>query len=415
MNILLINSNRYRTPPVPPLSLEHIAASIGESHHTCNVLDLCFSESPIPDIDTAMSRFSPDIVGITIRNIDTVIYLNNVFFLDEVKSFIDQIKKHDVPVILGGVGYSFIPENNLAYLGGDWGISGPGEQAIVSLLDTIDSGNAPEKGTVLNGWEYGFDPDLRVPRGEVIDYSPYIADRGLAGFETQKGCYGNCPYCMEARGAVMFRNPKRIVEELHDLASKGVTTFHLCDTAFNQDLDHCNAVLDEMIEHGPDISWALYLKSEPYSDELFRKLKQCGASMVTLSLPTGPNGLDHAAEQVRLARRHGLKMAVDLLMGFPGQTVESVTRTIERLREIQPETVGIMSTIRLYPHLPVTKQIISSKQHRENIFGETDGNPDFIRPVFYEWLSADMLRDIIGDDPLFKIEGFERTSNYERI
>jgi len=220
---------------------------------------------------------------------------------------------------------------------------------------------------------------------------------------------------MEARGDVRFRNPKRIVEELHDLVMKGITTFHLCDTAFNQDLDHCDAVLDEMIMHGPEISWALYLKSEPYSDDLFRKLKQSGASMVTLSLPTGPNGLDHAAEQVRLARRHGLKMAVDLLTGFPGETVESVITTIERLREIRPETVGIMSTLRLYPHLPVTRQITGSEEHRSNIFGEVEDNPDLIRPVFYEWLSVDMLREIIGDDPLFKIEGFERTSNYERI
>ncbi len=415
MKILLISSNRYRTPPVPPLALEHLAAAIWESNHTCRVLDLCFSDTPETDIDTAIADFSPDIAGITIRNIDTVIHLNNVFFLDEIKTFVERIKSRNVPVILGGVGYSFIPSGNLAYLGADWGVSGPGEHAIVRLLDTISAGKAPDKGTIFDGWEYGFDPDIRVPRGEVIDYAPYLADRGIAGFETQKGCYGNCSYCMEARSAVIFRNPKRVVDELHDLAGKGVATFHLCDTAFNQNLEHCNAVLDEMIEHAPDISWALYLKSEPYSDEMFRKLKQSGASLVTLSLPTGPNGLDHAAEQVRIARRHGLKMAVDLLTGFPGETIESVRNTIGRLRKIRPETVGVMSTLRLYPHLPVTQQITSSEQHRKHMFGEADNNPDFIRPVFYEWLSVDMLREIIGDDPLFKIEGFERTSNYERI
>jgi len=379
------------------------------------VLDLCFSDTPEADIETAVREYSPDIAGITIRNIDTVIHLNNVFFLDEIKTFVDTVKSLGVPVVLGGVGYSFIPAGNLGYLGADWGISGPGENAIVSLLDNIGSGNAPDTGTVLDGWGYGFDPDLRVRRGEVIDYAPYLSNRGLAGFETQKGCYELCSYCMEARGNVRVRNPIRIGEELHDLAAKGVTTFHLCDTAFNQDLDHCNAVLDEMIANGPEISWALYLKSAPYSDELFHKLKQSGVSMVTLSLPTGPDGLDHAAEQVRLARKHGLKMAVDLLTGFPNETVESVTETIEQFREIRPETVGVMSTLRLYPHLPVTKRIAGSEKHRAVMSGEIEDNPDFIRPVFYEWLSVDKLREIIGDDPLFKIEGFERTSNYERI
>ena len=291
MKILLINANRYRTPPVPPLALEHLASTIGESNHECRVLDLCFSDTPEADIDATIAEYSPDIAGITIRNIDTVIHLNNVFFLDEVKSFVDMVKAHGVPVLLGGVGYSFIPSGNLAFLGADWGISGPGEYAIVSFLDSMSDGKTPEKSTVLDGWEYGFDPDLRVRRGEVIDYSKYIANRGIAGFETQKGCFEHCSYCMEARGAVRFRNPRRIMEELHDLAAKGVTTFHLCDTAFNQDLGHCNAVLDEMIANGPDISWALYMKSAPYSDDLFRKLKESGANMVTLSLPTGPDGL----------------------------------------------------------------------------------------------------------------------------
>ena len=38
-----------------------------------------------------------------------------------------------------------------------------------------------------------------------------------------------------------------------------------------------------------------------------------------------------------------------------------------------------------------------------------------IRPVFYNSITMDMLKELIGDDPLFKIEGFERTSNYERL
>jgi len=45
MKVLLINPNRYQSPPVPPLGLEYIAGSLEEKGHHAEVLDLCFSEN----------------------------------------------------------------------------------------------------------------------------------------------------------------------------------------------------------------------------------------------------------------------------------------------------------------------------------------------------------------------------------
>ncbi|MGQ9705373.1 MAG: hypothetical protein ACUVS1_12550 [Actinomycetota bacterium] len=42
-------------------------------------------------------------------------------------------------------------------------------------------------------------------------------------------------------------------------------------------------------------------------------------------------------------------------------------------------------------------------------------DPDFLRPVYYNWLDMERLQGLIGDDPLFRIEGLERRSNYERL
>jgi hypothetical protein len=157
------------------------------------------------------------------------------------------------------------------------------------------------------------------------------------------------------------------------------------------------------------------MKSAPYDDELFKLLKKSGANMITLSLPTGKNWLEHARKQCGIAKKHDLKLAVDLLVGLPGETIESVKRTISALSEIQPDTVGVNSTIRLFPEQSVAKKIARSTEYQKHLLGTVDDNPHFIKPVFYQHLSADKLREIIGDDPLFKIEGFDRTSNYERL
>lgn len=102
MKLLLINSNRYHTPPVPPLALEYLENAVRYSRHECRILDLCFADDPLEVLDREIDSFSPDITGITVRNIDTVIFENNVFFLDDIKLLADRIKTNGIPIVLGG-------------------------------------------------------------------------------------------------------------------------------------------------------------------------------------------------------------------------------------------------------------------------------------------------------------------------
>ena len=50
MRILLVNPNRYRTPPTPPLALEYLQAAISRTRHESALLDLCFSATVVADV-----------------------------------------------------------------------------------------------------------------------------------------------------------------------------------------------------------------------------------------------------------------------------------------------------------------------------------------------------------------------------
>jgi len=414
MKILLVNSNQYRTPPVPPLALEYLASALSESSHEYAVLDLCFEDDPAGAIDTAISEFHPDIAGFTVRNIDTVIYYNNVFFLDNIRALAGRVKAQGIPVILGGAGFTFMPEEIMRFIGADWGISGPGERALPRLLSRIEAGDPPAN-PILDGWRCAIDPDMPMTRGVDIDYPRYIAAGGLAGFQTQKGCYGSCEYCGEANGTVLFRRAGRVLDEIESLVSRGVRSFHLCDTEFNQDLYFCHQFLEGLIARDLDIRWAVYLKASPYDETLFRLLAKSGAGPVTLSVPTGPDSFRHTAEIVRMAHEHGIKLAVDYLCGFPGQRLEDIHREIDLLRGIGPDTVGVNAILRLGSNLGITAPILAEPEHQPYIIGDVAASEGFVLPVYYSRFDLYTLRSVVGDDPRFRIEGFERTSNYERL
>ena len=209
MRTLLINPNRYRTPPVPPIALEYLQSTLKGTRHQSRILDLCFAEDPAAALTEKAESFQPQVAGLTVRNIDTAVYGNNIFFLDEIKSLVDLLKKLGIPVILGGAGFSFNPRGVLEYLGAGWGVDGPGETALAGLLDSFEKA-APAEGTILDGWNLGVDPELSIEdRGAQIDYQTYLAQGGLVGFETQKGCFESCSYCLEGNGRVLSVIPGR--------------------------------------------------------------------------------------------------------------------------------------------------------------------------------------------------------------
>jgi len=108
-------------------------------------------------------RYS-DIIGFSIRNIDTSLFFDNKFFLDEYKKMIELVGNYNIPVVLGGSGFSASPDEILEYFKADFGIIGPGERAFPYFLKCWESSQLDTK--IINGWDYGLDNNLEVSRAK---------------------------------------------------------------------------------------------------------------------------------------------------------------------------------------------------------------------------------------------------------
>lgn len=414
MNVLLINPNRYKYPPVPPIGLEYLAGFLEQEGHSVELVDLCFSENVYADIDDALTSFNPHVVGITVRNVDTVLYHSNEFFLDEIKDIIKHIKSNtNLKVIIGGPGLLTNPEGIFKYLEADFAIVGPAEKTLIELLDDIENANYSRN--ILYG-DSGL--DFRCYRKPFkVNYKKYFELGGVAGFETHKGCSSSCVYCIEANSRVYFRNIPDVISEIKSFVDNGYNHFHLCDSEFNESLQFSIEFCTALKESGMNIRWAVYMKPAEFSKKLFKLMKEAGVYLITITVDTWKKCTEYwrdIEKFVFTAKPLGLKVAVDLLAGFPYESEDDTLEYLNTLRKLQPDSININTFIRLYKTLPITNLILKDPALRKNLLGNINDST-FIKPIFYNHLSTETVKQMIGRDPIFRIEGLERTVNYIRV
>jgi hypothetical protein len=126
MRVLFVSANKEEiNMPTYPLGLACVAEATQRAGHHVELVDLMGVTDPCSVLGEAIHGLHPEVVGISVRNIDDQNEQNPRFLLDQVREAIADCRRlSDAPIILGGAGYSIFPESALKYLGADMGIQG---------------------------------------------------------------------------------------------------------------------------------------------------------------------------------------------------------------------------------------------------------------------------------------------------
>ncbi|TFG07257.1 MAG: radical SAM protein [Promethearchaeota archaeon] len=418
LKILLVNPNMMQSPPVIPIGLEYLATSLEKYEHDVVLLDLCFNPSPIEELRYTLMKDKFDIVGLSIRNIDSCIYFNNDFYLSEFKELIEEIKNYNIPIILGGSGFSAMPNEILEYFQADYGIIGPAENAFHKFLVLWKKNEL--KRNIINGWNYGIDTAALPIRGKEIDYQKYMDKDGIIGFTTHSGCQNQCPYCIEANTKVTLKKIANIIKEIEGLVNQGYTHFHLCDSEFNSDLKYSIEFCKQLAQKSLPMKWTLYMKPFPYNEQLFQLLKDSNAYLITLSVDSDKRiqkqnnySQNDLAKIIDYSKKQGIDIAIDLLTGYPHEPIESTRNMLEFFRKTRPKTVGISFYFRIYSNTSLATLIKADKALQKRLSRPYTDKEDFLEPIFYNHLTREILEDLIAVDDLFRIAGLEAGVNYQ--
>lgn len=382
MRIALVNTNRIQ-PPIAPIGLDYLAEALNAAGHHADLLDLCWEPDPVEAIARFFAAASYHLVGVTLRNTDDCGYPDCHSFLPEFTAFIRAIRASTAAlVVVGGVGFSVMPERVLERSGADAGLWGEGEFIFPELATRLDRhreiGDLP--GLVLRqGSSWRRNP----PRMGALDTLPpmtrrwadnrrYFQRGGQAGFETRRGCPARCVYCADplAKGRrTRLRPPAAVVDEIECLLDQGIDHLHTCDGEFNLPANHALAVSREIARRGlgSRLRWYAYCAPRPFSRELARAMRAAGCAGINFGADHGDDamlnrlGRNYTGQDVinasRQAREQGMSVMLDLLLGSPGETEASLTRGIETIKQAAPDRVGVTVGIRVYEGTPLAQTL----------------------------------------------------------
>ncbi len=362
--LALINANVMK-PPISPIGIDYIASAARAAGIETEVVDLCLAEDSEKSLREYFARREPELVGISFRNVDDCFWPSGEWFVPALSDIVGLIRDlSDAAIVIGGVGFSILPEQIVDYTGADFGIRGDGEKAMISLLSELRSRSRYEKVAGLVWRENGrvqskgaaWPDRLTLPTQRVaVDNSEYFRRGGQCGLETKRGCNRKCIYCVDrlAKGSrLRLREAAEVADEAEALLAQGVDVLHLCDSEFNVPGGHALAVCEEFIRRGlgEKLRWYTYMAVQPFDAELAGAMRAAGCVGIDFTGDSASPVMlrnyrqEHTAEDlgaaVRLCRDNGIKVMVDLLLGGPGETPETLRETINYVKKIGPDCVG---------------------------------------------------------------------------
>jgi radical SAM superfamily enzyme YgiQ (UPF0313 family) len=370
LRVLLISANQYTQPyPVYPLGLDYVMGVIAKRHQI-QVIDYAGGDGE-KALDTVLTAFHPDVVGISLRNIDNVEIGSPQTLWAHVQGLISQTReKCSACIVLGGSGFSMFPKKILAISGADYGILGEGERFGPFL-------NALENGTPLESLPGVVTQDMSSPKvptpfaGQIerqLLFSPepaayYLQNSGILNLQTKRGCPFSCVYCtypyLEGRTLRCF-DPRTIADEARRLQEAGARFLFIVDSVFNSNEEHSLAVADAFIKAGVSIPWGGFFSPLPASADYYPKMAQAGMTHVEFGTDSLSNsvlkayGKPFRAEDIFSAHKHaldaGLNVAHYLLLGGPGETTDTLARTLDRADQLEKTLLFFFEGIRLYPN-----------------------------------------------------------------
>ncbi len=350
MRIVLINPSMgtyYEDAPVraaitlsPPLNLAVLAGGLLQDGHSVEIWDL---EAVPMDLESALARFSPDLVGITFR---TPLF-------PEAKRIAALVRREapEALLVAGGVHASTRPNETLQRGDFDIVVRGEGDVALREIASGVRQGLGMTTPRHAGADRPAIDnlDSLPMPAWHLFDLSQYQQPSLVAraapvvDLESSRGCLAKCVYCTKGvfGSAYRMKSPERFVDEVEHARAAGFVGFNLVDDSFTTRTSRAKAICRELIRRDLRMPWTCTngIRVANVDEEYFRLARGAGNWLVAFGFESGSDAVlkrikkgatvRQAERAVAWARNVDMTILGYFMVGLPGETQRTIEETAQ--------------------------------------------------------------------------------------
>jgi radical SAM superfamily enzyme YgiQ (UPF0313 family) len=329
--------------------LRYLKANLAELEPACLIQEFTTRLSADHVVEKILSE-KPLVVGFGI-------YIWNTTQTQEVIRLLAE-KDPAVIIVCGGPEVSFETETQPFYELADFLVCGEGEQIFLDLCRQIRDGVRGKKGqdssaaTVLRGML----PDIQTVKMPYALYSDEDLRNRTIYVEASRGCPYKCEYCLSSLDQEVRAFPlETFLEQMDGLIQRGVRGLKFVDRTFNLSPKVSQRILQFFLDR---LQYPIFLHFEMVPDRLPQELRALiqqfpeGRLQFEIGIQTWDSRVaalvsrrqnyDRIRENlVYLRTQTQVHIHADLIVGLPGETLQSFAEGFDQLYKLNPHEIQV--------------------------------------------------------------------------
>lgn len=281
-----------------------------------------------------------------------------------------QIKKHGIPVVLGGAHVTYMPDEALGY--SDYVIRGEAENSIMPFVRALESGEGLGEVPGLSfrvGKEHYHNPPAAPCRDlDNLPFPDFSLIREKLGpvrpVMTSRGCPFDCSFCVVTQmfgRRYRFRSKENVLRELRTIDPKEVVFFY--DDHFAANRERTKELLEMMIAERITPRWTAQVRADVTRDrELMELFRRANCLYVYVGIESvNPRSLEaynkkitveEIERSIAVFHEYGVRVHGMFVLGSDQDDIETVKATSRFAKKNNIDTIQFM----MLTPLPGTRQ-----------------------------------------------------------
>ena len=238
-------------------------------------------------------------------------------------------------------------------------------------------------------------PDTDFLAPDIHYFNPIVRRLPYMTATTSRGCPGKCTFCTAPYfdgKRVRFQSADYVMGLFSYYLSKGFREIYFRDDTFFVHKKRDHEIFHRILDQGLDVTWIANARVSHIDPETMELAHRAGCHTIKFGIESGDQAIldgmrkgykvERAIEIFDAANRIGVGTHAHVMLGNPGDTLDSIKRTVDFVKRLNPTTAtfGICTP---YPGTPLFEQVAAkhpeildgtgsdlAKLHVEGLFNE---------------------------------------------